>query len=612
MRELRLMYKETIGDLLYQIRKERKISQIQLSKNICSQKTISNIESNKFIPNRLLFNILLERLGESPEYFKVMLSKKEFQYFEWKRGVIKNILDGKNAVAMTKLTDEAKNLEEKRQNGKQTIHYILQKQFVEFYIGYLTKNKEQISNAIELTVSNYRSNNWNKECISSTELNMIILDNSLEHNDEDVKNIKKCLEYMDLHYSEKERAKIYPKAVELVIQYEQCGIIERIVYCENALNLMRKYCLIEGMDIILASLALDYSIIDRAIANKYEYWLRAFEYVREEYNIKQTNNHFVQSEMNQQIHLVDEVIKSYREESEFDKAELIDYIDCAETTYLDIENGKRKAHISTYKKISQELGIYINQYSMDVITNNYECVKKADLIMRLFNQNKEKEIYNTIKFLDNKLDMQYIENYQFVEMCKNCYEFLYVGKNREKFRENTKKTLQITIPDWNQNRYKHYFTRIECCLIFQLILTCSSDKDELDLNNKVLLFIWKKLNNSKVSLTNRSKEILLLLLTWKNIYSKLDCSEIKNKIINEGLRLAFEYNQGDKIGLFLYDSMNNNQIRNRDIVYYSKAFFEIYENQINASLINNDMGEDEEKIDDICMYYSGELVTSFV
>lgn len=77
----------TIGQMIMNIREQQGITQEKICNGICSQKMMSRYELWTCIPDRLSLNLILQRLGKSPDHFITILTKKEYQYLLWKRKI---------------------------------------------------------------------------------------------------------------------------------------------------------------------------------------------------------------------------------------------------------------------------------------------------------------------------------------------------------------------------------------------------------------------------------------------------------------------------------------------------------------------------------------------
>ena len=65
-------------------REKRGISQERLCRGVCAVSALSRYENGERIPDRLLMNTLIERLGKSSDKLVTMISCQEYAYFEWK------------------------------------------------------------------------------------------------------------------------------------------------------------------------------------------------------------------------------------------------------------------------------------------------------------------------------------------------------------------------------------------------------------------------------------------------------------------------------------------------------------------------------------------------
>lgn len=79
---------ETIFSLfLTKEREKQGISQERLCRGLCAVSALSRYENGERIPDRLLMNALIQRLGKSSDQLTTMISCQEYAYFEWKRKV---------------------------------------------------------------------------------------------------------------------------------------------------------------------------------------------------------------------------------------------------------------------------------------------------------------------------------------------------------------------------------------------------------------------------------------------------------------------------------------------------------------------------------------------
>ena len=77
----------TLGEMLYRFRIEREITASQVCRGLCSTSAMNYFENGERVPDSLLFEFIIERMGVSPEEFSLMVTEKEFVYHEWQKKV---------------------------------------------------------------------------------------------------------------------------------------------------------------------------------------------------------------------------------------------------------------------------------------------------------------------------------------------------------------------------------------------------------------------------------------------------------------------------------------------------------------------------------------------
>ena len=102
-------------------REKRGISQERLCRGVCAVSALSRYENGERIPDRLLMNTLIERLGKSSDKLVTMISCQEYAYFEWKRKVKEALRNKKISLAQELL--------QKNESLDGCVHSVLQEQF---------------------------------------------------------------------------------------------------------------------------------------------------------------------------------------------------------------------------------------------------------------------------------------------------------------------------------------------------------------------------------------------------------------------------------------------------------------------------------------------------
>lgn len=116
---------DALGNMFMQMREARGLTQAAVAENLMSQRALSNFETQGELPNRLVLNAIVQRIGNHPDCFVTMLSRQEYEYLFWRRDMVK-------AIWENTLKEQDWECEMARDRS---IHGVLQEQFVSFWRG---------------------------------------------------------------------------------------------------------------------------------------------------------------------------------------------------------------------------------------------------------------------------------------------------------------------------------------------------------------------------------------------------------------------------------------------------------------------------------------------
>lgn len=157
----------TIGAILKQLRKEKKISLADMCKGLCNVAMASRIENGERIPNRKLIESLFERIGEKAPIEKVPTVKSDFD-----RRNLEFEMQSKVANANYDIID----LLDEYVSRKRTMNN-LEEQFYQLYYSFYenrnldkTENMlERLINALKITIEDYTINSPIPRYMTQTE-----------------------------------------------------------------------------------------------------------------------------------------------------------------------------------------------------------------------------------------------------------------------------------------------------------------------------------------------------------------------------------------------------------------------------------------------------------
>ena len=107
-----------VGEILYSLREEKKVRQEKLCRGICMGSTLCKYERGESIPDRLVLNILLQRMGQSPDKLITALSSTEYEYLQWRKEVLTAVSGRDMNLLELKLKEEEKLFDKSRNRGR--------------------------------------------------------------------------------------------------------------------------------------------------------------------------------------------------------------------------------------------------------------------------------------------------------------------------------------------------------------------------------------------------------------------------------------------------------------------------------------------------------------
>jgi len=160
-----------IGFAIQYFRKKYHISQNKLCKGLCSAATLSRIESGERDADAFLLETLLERMGQSPNKFELILTEDDKDFIQ-RREEIQNQLDKKEFTTAYELLSTYNNLVDSGGNVHKQFVKRTEAQLNELQGGTAKKTVELLNEAIIFTVPDFKTHNIKDYYLSNTELNI--------------------------------------------------------------------------------------------------------------------------------------------------------------------------------------------------------------------------------------------------------------------------------------------------------------------------------------------------------------------------------------------------------------------------------------------------------
>ena len=544
---------ETIFSLfLTKEREKQGISQERLCRGLCAVSALSRYENGERIPDRLLMNVLIQRLGKSSEQLTTMISCQEYAYFEWKRKV-KEALKKQNISLAQELLQKKEAL-----NG--TVNAALQEQFYRYIQGILKGTCADISDleeAIRLTHPEFSGKIEEEDLFSIQELNLLLFYAKCKMQKEAEQGrelLEVLLQYIQEHITDiQAKNQIFPRAVSIYCQEVKGNQFseKRYLLCKEALENNVKDQSFEYALSILEDLEKDSRCFGKD-ADCYQVWKNALKAVYQETEIETTWMEWG-IEIPENLFLIPEILLSARVEKGFSQEEASEGI-CTPETYSRIETGKRSPSLKNLEALENRLEIKQGYLIGEVWTNDFSVLELTQKL-RMAVSNLDLEIWEECqKKLEEKLDLSKKINRQYVEGYRTCLEYQQGKISEAEWISQHKKTLSYTLAfeEWmkaHRTGMRQGFTDQEAVLLQQIALA-EKIRGEKEKAVEIWELLLKDYGRSRIRMENHFKEVILI---WSNLANTLpDVGKTKEGIVlaEKGIRMVLEKGQGPLNMLF--------------------------------------------------------------
>jgi len=535
-------------------REKRGISQERLCRGVCAVSALSRYENGERIPDRLLMNTLIERLGKSSDKLVTMISCQEYAYFEWKRKVKEALRNKKISLAQELL--------QKKESLDGCVHSVLQEQFYRYIQGILMGTSADISDlekAIRLTHPEFSGKIEEEDLFSIQELNLLLfyakckIQKEVEQGRE---LLEALLPYIQEHITDiQAKNQIFPRAVSIYCQEVKGNQFseKRYLLCKEVLENSVQNQSFEYAVSILEDLEKDSRYLGKeADADCYQVWKNALKTVYWEAEIEMTWLEWG-IEIPENLFLIPEILLSARVEKGFSQEEASEGI-CTPETYSRIETGKRSPSLKNLEALENRLEIKQGYLIGEVWTNAFSVLELTQKL-RMAVSNLDLETWEECqKKLEEKLDLSKKINRQYVEGYRTCLEYQQGKISEAEWISRHKKTLSYTFAF--EERMEAYptgmrqrFTDQEAVLLQQIALA-----EKIRGEKEKAVEIWKLLlqdyGNSEVRMEHHFQEVMLI---WSNLANTLpEVGKVKEGIAlaDQGIRMVLEKGQGPLNMLF--------------------------------------------------------------
>ena len=386
-----------IGRLLYGIRTKYEMNVKDICRGICSPSSYCMYENGEIVPDILLVNMFLDRMGFGILGLTAYISEKEVVYFKWKestRACIRN--ENYKKLGM---------LLEHMPTGNVSLNKKIREQYAWFIKGIvaekdtadLKKATECYEKALECTCGFLIKSQKIEGTFSVREIHIYAIYLNLlckvnpKEKEEVISRFYQLMQYVNVHYvEEQQKVKIYPLLVclwgNLVIEGKDTeGSFEIF---EKTLELLRKqkslYCLLEIMRLhILVGLK------EKRDMSKEQEDIKILQSFFEEFGCQAQSQIYVPQANEIMLEHVGQYLSTERKKVNYTQEKISDGI-CSVESYSRIENG-RKPTRNNYKALTEKIGTENRYYIELVNTGNIDALLlRREISYELFMEKNER------------------------------------------------------------------------------------------------------------------------------------------------------------------------------------------------------------------------------
>lgn len=554
-----------IGRLLYGIRTKYEMNVKDICRGICSPSSYCMYENGEIVPDILLVNMFLDRMGFGILGLTAYISEKEVVYFKWKestRACIRN----ENYKKLVMLLEHMP-------TGNVSLNKKIREQYAWFIKGIvaekdtadLKKATECYEKALECTCGFLIKSQKIEGTFSVREIHIYAIYLNLlckvnpKEKEEVISRFYQLMQYVNVHYvEEQQKVKIYPLLVclwgNLVIEGKDTeGSFEIF---EKTLELLRKqkslYCLLEIMRLhILVGLK------EKRDMSKEQEDIKILQSFFEEFGYRAQSQIYVPQSNEIMLEHVGQYLSTERKKVNFTQEKISDGI-CSVESYSRIENG-RKPTRNNYKALTEKIGTENRYYIELVNTGNIDALLlRREISYELFMEKNERlpELLEELKTVLGEKEVA--KNRQYLEFFQVSIEENTGRKTWNQCCDMFRNILSYTMNEKEIGKKRHVYTMLEINLIDHISVCMAKDGKSEEAMHLIKAF----LDDMDFMKTEKNYETFLAKLNyarWKSDRGNFDEAEC---IYREGIEQRIRRNKTELLDEYIGEYAYNKYLKN--------------------------------------------------
>lgn len=567
-----------LGKIICRERKKKGLLQEELLRGICQQGELTKIEAGERVPEKMLADALMQRLGRCTDTLEAIMSVEEYILFDMRETLQRHFYE--------KNYEKNCSLLEKYRRHKQ-VEQPLHRQFLSKYEAvneYCRDNNahnclKKLKWALEITFPEWERMPILNYCLCSQELHLLILIAYFMMPENEVRAVwilTETIDYLEKRYYEEEKVKLLPQCLWLLAEHSkrrgQWAEVEEYsragVECltrNGALPLLRELL---GLRIeSLGKLREEKEGVEEekeALRNQLEsleaVLVRYADWVLKMDDLSKLHYFYHQDE----VSLDYEMLRDMRKNQGISQSALQS---CTQGSLSRIENGKQSPSRRRVVEIAKELGVNKSYYISRVQSEDYDLYElchwrnQAGFNLEL---DKTKEMLNE---LEKKLDMSVPLNRQYIEACRIGVEKVQEKIEPKEAVQQLERVLKYTMPDYKTGKMR--IPSREEFVILNLMAGLMKKSGEIKKGLQLRECILQTFQQSKVAEEYHTNSLLLLYLGYSEMLETDNQLEYAELIATRGIQLDIWCGKGKitaKILANLAYAYNKNNSKEKQIL----------------------------------------------
>lgn len=530
------MLKITLGEMLKRFRIEKGLDAKLICKGLCSPAMMTHFEKGRKVPDILLFEYLLERMGVSPELFSVMVSKELYEYFEWKI-LVCDAIENEQWDEIERLLAVQSSAQKKSEHKIEVQFYLYTNAICEGIKGNYIQATEMLKEAAQQTILNTQEINEEKVLLSALEIHIMILYMYYGFQGKvlSIKEAEVLFTTLERYiYNGKmdtsQKAKVYSKLISVGLPILHASISDerQMELCKTAFELL---CSGKKFHNIVELFELYVPLLEKYNCPEKDFYIKQQEVFRDICGVKNAEDvarpeQFVNSKS--KYYIINEFLYSKRKEQGLTQEEVIENI-CEPETYSRVENGKRAPSRKNMQALAERLDMNWCYYRGEIDTDDLE-VFELRRSQRLANIDGDRQLcLSILSKMEERLDMTSVINMQYIKGNQCITEWrLGILSDEEAYNKmiNLFRLTQKGNVDTSQIVY-YSQTEIEMvAYMAQILRKMNQPKKGIDMIQTIL----KQVQNSRITITCQWNGFSFALRVLSALYFDIEEYEMVVKI----------------------------------------------------------------------------------